>query len=240
MSTLAAIPRPAEASATNDVVVGRALAKRYGEGDAAVDALRSVDVGFAPGTFTAIMGPSGSGKSTLLHILAGLDQPTSGWVEIAGTRLDTLGDRALTLLRRSRVGFVFQSYNLLPVLTAEENLLLPLRIAGERADPTWVETLIESVSRAGAPTGRPSSPAASSSGSPSLARWSPGRRSSSPTSRRAISTRPPGGTCSSCYGAPSTSSARRSSWSPTTRPPPRPPTASSSWRTARWWTSAPA
>jgi putative ABC transport system ATP-binding protein len=144
------------APATSEVVVGRALTKRYGEGDAAVDALRSVDVAFAPGTFTAIMGPSGSGKSTLLHILAGLDQPTSGWVEIAGTRLDTLGDHALTLLRRSRVGFVFQSYNLLPVLTAEENLLLPLRIAGERADPAWVETLIETVGLASRRTHRPS------------------------------------------------------------------------------------
>ena len=103
------------------------VATGYGEGDAAVDALRGVDVAFAPGTFTAIMGPSGSGKSTLMHILAGLDRPTSGWVEIAGTRLDELSDRDLTLLRRAQVGFIFQSYNLLPVLTAEENIVLPLR-----------------------------------------------------------------------------------------------------------------
>ena len=105
--------------------MGRALTKRYGEGDVAVDALRGVDVAFAPGSFTAIMGPSGSGKSTLMHILAGLDQPTSGSVEIAGTELAALGDHELTLLRRSQVGFIFQSYNLLPVLTAEENVPCP-------------------------------------------------------------------------------------------------------------------
>ena len=131
------------AAAAGGVVRATALTKRFGEGDAAVDALRGVDVSFAPGTFTAIMGPSGSGKSTLMHILAGLDQPTSGSVEIAGTRLDALDDQDLTLLRRSQVGFIFQSYNLLPVLTAEENVLLPVRIAGERADPAWLETLIE-------------------------------------------------------------------------------------------------
>jgi putative ABC transport system ATP-binding protein len=138
------------------VVVGRALTKRYGEGDVAVDALRGVDVAFAPGSFTAIMGPSGSGKSTLMHILAGLDQPTGGSVEIAGTELAALGDQQLTLLRRSKVGFIFQSYNLLPVLTAEENVLLPLRIAGERADPAWFETLIETVGLGNRRTHRPS------------------------------------------------------------------------------------
>jgi putative ABC transport system ATP-binding protein len=127
------------------VVVGRGLTKCFGEGDAAVDALQGVDVSFAPGTFTAIMGPSGSGKSTLMHILAGLDRPTSGSVEIAGTRLDALNDHDLTLLRRSQVGFIFQSYNLLAVLTAEENVLLPVRIAGEHADPAWLETLIGTV-----------------------------------------------------------------------------------------------
>jgi len=138
------------------VVVGRALTKRYGEGDVAVDALRGVDVAFAPGSFTAIMGPSGSGKSTLMHILAGLDQPTGGSVKIAGTELAALGDQQLTLLRRSKVGFIFQSYNLLPVLTAEENVLLPLRIAGERADPAWFETLIETVGLGNRRTHRPS------------------------------------------------------------------------------------
>jgi putative ABC transport system ATP-binding protein len=110
-----------------------------------VDALRGVSVDFEPGTFTAIMGPSGSGKSTLMHILAGLDRATSGWVEIAGTRIDTLSDRELTLLRRSQIGFIFQSYNLLPVLTAEQNILLPIRIGGEQPDGEWLETLIDTV-----------------------------------------------------------------------------------------------
>ena len=155
MSTLAAVTTPAAPVAT-DVVVGRALTKRYGDGDVAVDALRGVDVAFAPGSFTAIMGPSGSGKSTLMHILAGLDQPTSGSVEIAGTELAALGDHDLTLLRRSQIGFIFQSYNLLPVLTAEENVLLPLRIAGERADPAWLEALIETVGLGDRRTHRPS------------------------------------------------------------------------------------
>jgi putative ABC transport system ATP-binding protein len=155
MSTYLVGSTPAAPVAT-DVVVGRALTKRYGEGDVAVDALRGVDVAFAPGSFTAIMGPSGSGKSTLMHILAGLDQPTSGSVEIAGTELAALGDRDLTLLRRSKVGFIFQSYNLLPVLTAEENVLLPLRIAGERADPGWLETLIDTVGLGDRRTHRPS------------------------------------------------------------------------------------
>ena len=131
--------------ATETVVRGHELTKRYGTGDAAVDALRGVDVAFAPGTFTAIMGPSGSGKSTLMHMLAGLDRATSGWVEIDGTRLDQLSDRDLTLLRRRRVGFIFQSYNLLPVLNAEENIVLPLRIGGREPDREWLDTLIDAV-----------------------------------------------------------------------------------------------
>ena len=130
---------------TKAVVRGHELTKRYGEGGAAVDALRGVDVEFAPGTFTAIMGPSGSGKSTLMHILAGLDRATDGWVEIDGTRLDQLSDRDLTLLRRSRVGFIFQSYNLLPVLDAEENIVLPMRIGGREPEREWLDTLIDAV-----------------------------------------------------------------------------------------------
>jgi len=110
-----------------------------------VEALRGVDVTFERGSFTAIMGPSGSGKSTLLHILAGLARPTEGWVEVDGTRLDELDDRRLTLLRRRAVGFVFQAYNLLPVLTAEENITLPLRIGHRRPDPEWLDRLIEAV-----------------------------------------------------------------------------------------------
>ena len=142
--------------ATVAVVCGHELTKRYGEGDAAVDALRGVDVAFAPGTFTAIMGPSGSGKSTLMHILAGLDRPTSGWVEIDGTRLDALSDHDLTLLRRRRVGFIFQSYNLLPVLDAEENIVLPLRIGGREPDREWLDTLIDAVDLRDRLTHRPS------------------------------------------------------------------------------------
>ena len=141
-----AVISPPHAQLTAEAVVrARELAKRYGDGDAAVDALAGVDVAFAPGTFTAIMGPSGSGKSTLMHLLAGLDRPTSGWVEIDGTRLDGLSDRELTLLRRRRVGFIFQSYNLLPVLNAEENIVLPLRIGGREPDPKWLDALIDAV-----------------------------------------------------------------------------------------------
>jgi putative ABC transport system ATP-binding protein len=138
------------------VVRGHELAKRFGSGSSGVDALRGVDAEFAPASFTAIMGPSGSGKSTLMHLLAGLDRPTGGWVEIGGERLDALGDRELTLLRRRRVGFIFQSYNLLPVLTAEENILLPLRIGGEAPDREWLETLIATVALGDRRTHRPS------------------------------------------------------------------------------------
>jgi putative ABC transport system ATP-binding protein len=139
------VPSVAPAPSQTAVVQGDGLVKRFGTGTSAVDALRGLDVAFERGSFTAIMGPSGSGKSTLLHILAGLDLPTGGWVEIDGTRLDRLSDRDLTLLRRRKVGFVFQSYNLLPILTAEENITLPLRIGGERPDREWLETLIDAV-----------------------------------------------------------------------------------------------
>src|SRR5829696_6010979 len=135
-------PAAAAPAATEPVVRGCGLVKRFGTGDAAVDALRGVDVAFEPGSFTAIMGPSGSGKSTLLHILAGLESATSGWVEIDGTRLDELNDRELTLLRRRQVGFIFQSYNLLPVLNAEQNIALPLRIGGADPDGAWLDQLI--------------------------------------------------------------------------------------------------
>ena len=117
------------------VVSARDVTRRYGEGDAAVDALRGITLDIAPGQFAAVMGPSGSGKSTLMHILAGLDKPTEGIVEIAGTDITNLSDSRLTLLRRHQVGFIFQFFNLLPMLTAEENILLPLRLAGENIDP---------------------------------------------------------------------------------------------------------
>jgi putative ABC transport system ATP-binding protein len=149
------VPSVAPAPSQTAVVSGHHLVKRFGSRTSAVDALRGVDVDFERGSFTAIMGPSGSGKSTLLHILAGLDRPTDGWVEIDGTRLDGLNDRDLTLLRRRSVGFVFQAYNLLPVLTAEENITLPLRIGGRRPDREWLETLIEAVGLGDRRTHRP-------------------------------------------------------------------------------------
>ncbi len=131
--------------ADGPVVVGTDLRKRYGEGAIAVDALRGVSVQLAPGSFTAIMGPSGSGKSTLMHLLAGLDRPSSGEVYLGRTRLTDLDDGELTRLRRGRVGFVFQAFNLLPMLTAEENILLPLRIAGQDIDRRWLEWLLVAV-----------------------------------------------------------------------------------------------
>ena len=138
-------PEPEPQGPPPPAVAGHELVKRYGVGDAEVQALRGVTVSIESGTFTAIMGPSGSGKSTLMHILAGLDVPTEGRVEIAGRALDTLSDRELTLLRRDQVGFVFQSFNLLPVLNVEENLRLPLSIAGVTPDPEWIDTLLDAV-----------------------------------------------------------------------------------------------
>jgi putative ABC transport system ATP-binding protein len=137
---------------TGPTVTGTATAARvvdatkvYGAGDAAVHALDGVSVGFPAGRFTAIMGPSGSGKSTLMHCAAGLDTLSSGAAYIGGTELGSLGDRQLTLLRRERVGFVFQSFNLVPALTVAENITLPLDLAGSRPDPEWVDALIEIV-----------------------------------------------------------------------------------------------
>jgi putative ABC transport system ATP-binding protein len=124
------------------IVRARDVTRRYGEGDAAVDALRGVTLDVAQGKLTAIMGPSGSGKSTLMHILAGLDKPTSGEVAIDGTEITTLNDTDLTKLRRRSIGFVFQFFNLLPMLTAEENVVLPLSIAGEKPDGAFLEDLL--------------------------------------------------------------------------------------------------
>ena len=131
--------------ANGAVVVAGGIARRFGEGDTAVDALRGISLEVARSQLTTVMGPSGSGKSTLMHILAGLDRPTSGTVTIDGTEITTLGDTDLTKLRRTHIGFIFQFFNLLPMLSAEENITLPLTIAGEKIDRTWVEQLIESV-----------------------------------------------------------------------------------------------
>src|SRR3989441_1567794 len=134
-----------EAAPAGPVVEAHELTRRYGEGDTAVDALRGVSLEVAHGELTAVMGPSGSGKSTLMHILAALDTPTSGYVTLAGNRLSDLNDTEITKLRRKHIGFVFQFFNLLPMLTAEENILLPLTIAGEKPDKEWFEALLKTV-----------------------------------------------------------------------------------------------
>jgi putative ABC transport system ATP-binding protein len=141
---------------TGPVVVGHDVTRRFGQGDTAVDALRGVSLEIAQGKLTAVMGPSGSGKSTLMHILAGLDKPTSGSVSIAGTEITTLKDSDLTKLRRRHIGFVFQFFNLLPMLTAEENIVLPLSIAGDKPEPAYFEDLIGKVGLADRLTHRPS------------------------------------------------------------------------------------
>ena len=130
---------------TSEVVEARELVRVYGEGDTAVQALRGVDVQIEAGQLTAVMGPSGSGKSTLMHILAGLDRPTSGSVLIDGTEITTLGDDALTKLRRRHIGFIFQFFNLLPMLSARDNILLPLTIAGAKPDQQYFDDLVQRV-----------------------------------------------------------------------------------------------
>jgi len=138
------IPAPAVVEVPHRVsaVSARDLTRRYGEGETAVDALRGVSLDVPKGQLTAVMGPSGSGKSTLMHILAGLDKPTGGDVTIAGTSIQELNDTDLTKLRREHIGFIFQFFNLLPMLNAEENVVLPLSIAGEKPDKAWVAELM--------------------------------------------------------------------------------------------------
>jgi putative ABC transport system ATP-binding protein len=147
---------PTPAAPTGAVVSARDLTRRYGEGDTAVDALRGVSLDVSRGELLAVMGPSGSGKSTLMHILAGLDRPTSGEVTIAGTEISKLNDNDLTKLRREHIGFVFQFFNLLPMLDAEENVVLPLSIAGEKPDKQWVNELLDQVGLAQRRTHKPS------------------------------------------------------------------------------------
>jgi len=127
------------------VVTATDLSRRFGEGEAAVDALVGVSLSVGGGELVAVMGPSGSGKSTLMHLLAALDKPTSGTVTIAGEDVGSLSDRQVTLLRRKHIGFVFQFFNLLPMLSAEENVLLPLSIAGEKPDPAFFKDLMDRV-----------------------------------------------------------------------------------------------
>jgi putative ABC transport system ATP-binding protein len=143
-------------SANGAVVKATDLTRRYGEGEASVDALKGVSLEVLPGQLVAVMGPSGSGKSTLMHLLAALDKPTSGTVSIAGEDVGSLSDGKVTLLRRKHIGFVFQFFNLLPMLSAEENVLLPLSIAGEKPDPDFFADLMDRVGLADRKNHRPS------------------------------------------------------------------------------------
>ena len=141
---------------SSPVVTARGLTRVYGEGEAAVHALRGVDLDVAAGHLTAVMGPSGSGKSTLMHLLAGLDKPDGGTVSIAGVEVTGLDDSGLTDLRREHIGFVFQFFNLLPMLTARENIVLPAEIAGEDVEAAWLEELMDRVGLRERATHRPS------------------------------------------------------------------------------------
>jgi putative ABC transport system ATP-binding protein len=154
--TMTSASAQTDARGPDAVVSAHDVTRRYGEGDTAVDALRGVSLDVPSGQLTAVMGPSGSGKSTLMHILAGLDRPTSGEVTIAGTSLSKLNDTELTKLRRKHIGFVFQFFNLLPMLSAEENIVLPLSIAGEKPEKAWVDELLKEVGLADRRKHRPS------------------------------------------------------------------------------------
>jgi putative ABC transport system ATP-binding protein len=163
---MSAVPQEAAAVALTDervllaaqpVIVGaHDVTRRYGSGDTAVDALRGVSLDVRQRELVAVMGPSGSGKSTLMHILAGLDKPTTGTVKIAGTEITELDDSKLTLLRREHIGFVFQFFNLLPMLDAEENVVLPLSISGEKPDREWLDSLLSQMGLADRRSHRPS------------------------------------------------------------------------------------
>jgi putative ABC transport system ATP-binding protein len=161
--------------------------KVYGEGDTAVRALDDVTVEFGAARFSAVMGPSGSGKSTLMHCLAGLDQLSSGHAYVGDADLTTMSEKQLTLLRRDRIGFIFQAFNLVPTLSGRENVTLPLDIAGRKPDEQWLERIVRTLGIEHR-MDHASSPAGSSSGSPRRARSSGARRSSSPTNRPGTST----------------------------------------------------
>jgi len=145
MRTVVLEPDLPASGSPDPVVSARGVSRRYGEGDTAIHALRDVSVDVARGRLTAVMGPSGSGKSTLMHVLAGLDRPTAGAVSVAGIDIAALSDDELTKLRRDHIGFIFQFFNLLPMLTAAENIALPLKLAGGRPDPDWLEELVATV-----------------------------------------------------------------------------------------------
>ena len=212
--------------------------KVYGSGDTAVRALDGVSVDFPAGRFTAIMGPSGSGKSTLMHCAAGLDTLTSGAAYIGDTDLGALDDRRLTLLRRDRVGFVFQAFNLVPTLTVEENIRLPLDLAGGKGDPEWIDALIDVVGLRDRLHHRPAELSGGQQQRVAVARAFAGRPD-------VVFADEPTGNLDSRSGERGPRPARprrcarrpaRSSWSPTTRSPPPTPTRSSSSPTGAWWT----
>src|SRR3954449_2073612 len=229
--TVTIAPTTTTTHATAPVSAARTVVARkvYRTGEAAVTALDDVTVQLNQGEFTAIMGPSGSGKSTLLHLLAGLDRPDPGEVYLADTEITLLKDKALTLLRRDRIGFIFQSFNLLPTLTAAENIVLPMRIAGRRPDDHWIASIVDTVGLTGRLSHRPAQLSGdSSSVSPPSGPWRRDRRSCSPMSRPVLWTRPLAPSCSPFSAPPSPISARPLSWSPTTPWRPVTPTASSS------------
>jgi putative ABC transport system ATP-binding protein len=156
MNHVATSDEPSVTGSGTTVVSARDVSRVYGTGETAVHALRDVSLDIPRGQLTAVMGPSGSGKSTLMHILAGLDRPTSGTVSIDGTEITTMGDQELTLLRRNHIGFIFQFFNLLPMLTAEENLTLPLDLAGEKPEKGWIDEVVGKVGLADRRKHRPS------------------------------------------------------------------------------------
>ena len=202
---------PTEASASAAAVALRDVRKVYGRGEGAVVALDGVSAALSPGSFTAIMGPSGSGKSTFLNVAAGLDRPTSGSVALGGADLAQLSERRLTILRRERIGFVFQAFNLLPSLTVAQNIALPLRLDGRRPRRSDVRARSPPGSgwRSACATAPRSCPAASSSGSRSPGPSSPGQRWCSPTSRPERWTPGPGVRCSPCCAGSSTRTGTR-------------------------------
>ena len=155
-TTIAQAPAATQEAPASSIVRLQGVSRIYGNGDAQVRALDDVSVGFGAGEFTAIMGPSGSGKSTMMHILAGLDAPTSGHVFVEDTDITALKDTALTKLRRDRIGFVFQSFNLVPTLDARSNILLPMRLAGKTPDKDWFDLIVNSLGIADRLNHRPS------------------------------------------------------------------------------------
>ena len=216
----------------NKVVEARALRKVYGEGDAQVVALDTVSLTITEGEFVAIMGPSGSGKSTLLHCMAGLDTPTSGSVFIAGQDLSGMKDKQLTTVRRDQLGFIFQSFNLLPTLTAEENILLPQRLARRKPDQDWYDAVISVLGLSERLTHRPNELSGGQQQRVAVARALVGRPKVIFADEPPVPWTPPQPpTCFRPSPACARPWARPSSWSPTTNRPQPPPTASSAYAT---------